>query len=90
MKQYAITVEPGLMKQVDEVVKVFGLYHSRNDFIRDAIRNRLLDLQERAEFRKNLEKFKARAKARGAKLRFLTPEEKDSIAKELLKEKGLL
>lgn len=46
MKQYNLVIEHRLIKEVDALVKKHGLYSSRSDFIRDAIRTRLIELKK--------------------------------------------
>lgn len=55
MKQYAFTVDENLIRLVDEIVKETGLYHSRNDFVRDALRSKVLEFR-RALSENELEK----------------------------------
>ena len=37
-------VEPGLVKRIDKIVRELGLYSSRNDFVRDALRSKVFEL----------------------------------------------
>ena len=46
MKCYSLVIEPRLVKEIDSLVKKYGLYSSRSDFIRDAIRQRLIELKQ--------------------------------------------
>lgn len=46
MKCYSLVIEPRLVKQVDRLIKEHGLYSSRSDFIRDAIRARLIEVKK--------------------------------------------
>ena len=46
MKCYSLVIEPRLVKQIDELIKKHGLYNSRSDFIRDAIRQRLIEVKK--------------------------------------------
>lgn len=45
MKQYNLVIDERLIAEVDRLIEEHGLYHSRSDFIRDAIRSRLLELK---------------------------------------------
>ena len=45
MRHYSLVVEERLIKEVDRLIKEFGLYSSRSDFIRDAVRARLIELK---------------------------------------------
>ena len=46
MKCYSLVIEPKLVKQIDALIKKHGLYSSRSDFIRDAIRQRLIEIKQ--------------------------------------------
>ena len=46
MKCYSLVIEPRLVKEIDELIKKHGLYSSRSDFIRDAIRQRLIEIKK--------------------------------------------
>ena len=46
MKCYSLVIEPRLVKEIDALVKKHGLYSSRSDFIRDAIRQRLIEIKQ--------------------------------------------
>ena len=45
MKCYSLVIEPKLVKEIDALVKKHGMYSSRSDFIRDAIRPRLIEVK---------------------------------------------
>ncbi|HIH16148.1 MAG TPA: hypothetical protein HA252_01955 [Candidatus Diapherotrites archaeon] len=89
MKQYCITLEPKLVKEVDACVKSEGLHSSRNDFVRDAVREKVLAVR-RERMRRDFQKLAEKARARGFTGRFPTREERAQLADELLREKGLL
>jgi len=89
MKQFCITLEPKLVKEVDRLVKSEGLHSSRNDFVRDAVREKLM-VWRREQLRKDLKKLAEKAKARGWDGHMPTREERARIADEFLKEKGIL
>jgi Arc/MetJ-type ribon-helix-helix transcriptional regulator len=46
MKCYSLVIEPRLVKEIDSLIKKHGLYSSRSDFIRDAIRQRLIEIKQ--------------------------------------------
>ena len=46
MKHYSLVIDPKLVKQIDKLVKEHGLFSSRSDFIRDAIRARLIEIRK--------------------------------------------
>lgn len=89
MKQYALTIDPKLMKKVDEIVKMEGLYHSRNDFVRDALRAKVLALEWRLNFRESAKKMRELALKRGWDGKLLSKKEKDRIAVEHFKKLGI-
>ncbi len=45
MKHYSLVIEPRLVEEIDSLIKKHGLYSSRSDFIRDAIRQRLIEIK---------------------------------------------
>ena len=46
MKCYSLVIEERLVKEIDGLIKKHGLYSSRSDFIRDAIRQRLIEIKQ--------------------------------------------
>lgn len=46
MKCYSLVIEPKLVKEIDRLVREHGLFSSRSDFIRDAIRARLFEVRK--------------------------------------------
>ncbi len=46
MKHYSLVIEEKLVKEIDRLIKNHGMFSSRSDFIRDAIRARLLELKK--------------------------------------------
>ena len=46
MKCYSLVIDPKLVKEIDKLVKEHGLFSSRSDFIRDAIRARLIEVKK--------------------------------------------
>ncbi len=46
MKCYSLVIEPKLVKEIDMLIKKYGLYSSRSDFIRDSIRQRLIEVKK--------------------------------------------
>lgn len=46
LKCYSLVIDPKLVKQIDSLIKEHGLYSSRSDFIRDAIRARLIEVKK--------------------------------------------
>ena len=46
MKHYSLVIDPKLVKEIDKLIKEHGLFSSRSDFIRDAIRARLIEVRQ--------------------------------------------
>lgn len=46
MKHYSLVIDPKLVRQIDKLIKEHGLFSSRSDFIRDAIRARLIEVKK--------------------------------------------
>jgi len=46
VKCYSLVIDPKLVKQIDRLIKEHGLFSSRSDFIRDAIRQRLIEVRK--------------------------------------------
>ncbi len=46
MKCYSLVIDPKLVKEIDRLVREHGLFSSRSDFIRDAIRARLIEVKK--------------------------------------------
>ena len=46
MKHYSLVIDPKLVKEIDRLIKEHGLFSSRSDFIRDAIRARLIEVKK--------------------------------------------
>ena len=46
MKCYSLVIDPKLVKQIDRLIKEHGIFSSRSDFIRDAIRQRLIEVKK--------------------------------------------
>jgi len=46
MKCYSLVIEPKLVKEIDRLVKDHGMFSSRSDFIRDAIRARVIEIRK--------------------------------------------
>lgn len=56
MKHYSLVIEERLVGEIDKLVSEIGLYSSRSDFIRDAIRARLIEVKRTlAELKEEVE-----------------------------------
>ncbi|MFH1256876.1 MAG: ribbon-helix-helix domain-containing protein [Candidatus Diapherotrites archaeon] len=87
MQQYVMNMEPALIKEVDKIVKSEKLHNSRNEFIRDAVRSKVLEFR-RSKVRKMLREIRDNALKNGWNGELLTREERDKMAKEFMKKKG--
>ncbi|MFH1751575.1 MAG: ribbon-helix-helix domain-containing protein [archaeon] len=87
MKQYVMNVEPELIKSVDLLVGKEGLYSSRNEFVRDAIRSKVLEYRK-LKVRKLLKQAGEKALKNGWNGEMPTKEERDRVAKEIIREQG--
>ena len=88
LQSYSIKLQPRLVEQIDELVKVEHLYPSRNEFLREAVRVHLREVR-RESIQAKTEELKKKA-AKHPKSPLISREEKERIAKEFLKEKGLI
>lgn len=87
MKQFVMNVEPQLIKEVDELVGKEGLYSSRNEFVRDALRSKVMEYRK-LRLRKMVKEAAANAIAKGWNGEMPTAEERDKLLEEFLKKKG--
>ena len=87
MQQYVMNVEPKLIKEVDGIIKREKLYSSRNEFIRDAIRSKVMNCRV-LKMRALAKDARENAERHGVKIRLPTRKERDKFAEEFLKEKG--
>ncbi len=88
MKQYVMNVEPTLIKEVDELIKRKKHYSSRNEFIRDAIRSKVKEINS-VELRAELRSMRDTMLARGWNGEMPTRAEREKVLREYLKERGL-
>jgi Arc/MetJ-type ribon-helix-helix transcriptional regulator len=88
LKQYVMNMEPQLIKEVDEIVKKEKLHSSRNEFIRDSVREKVLEYR-RLKARNALKEIGENALKKGWKGDLLTKKEKDKIAKEFFNKKNI-
>jgi len=83
-----MNVEPELVGLVDEIVKNEGIYSSRNDFIRDAIRTRVLELK-RLQLRKKAKEIGKACLKKGWNGQLASKKQREKAALEFLKGKKL-
>lgn len=83
-----VRMDKKMVDAIDRIVDT-GFYTSRGDFIKSTIREKIEEQLYLIDLRKRVRKLAKKAVERGADFRELTKEEKDEIAKEMLKEYGL-
>ena len=88
-----VEIHENYAKAIDELIKKSGMYSSRSEFIKDAIRK---NYEELIKFDKGLSEIHEGAKELGKKARangykggLLTKEEKNKIALEYAKKRGI-
>ena len=89
----SVEVHDSLVKTIDNTIKKTGLYSSRSEFLKDAIRKNLLEtLMLDKDFRKiheAAEELRKKAYARGYDGRMPTKAERDKIAREFVKKHNI-
>ena len=64
MKCYSLVIEPRLVKEIDALIRKHGLYSSRSDFIRDSIRQRMIEIKALVGEKASEEESEKREEAR--------------------------
>ncbi len=92
MKMLSVQVHEKMAEQIDSLISRSGLYSSRSEFLKDAIRKCIMELEtlpdERLKSRLALRKLAMKAYDRGYRGEELTREKRAEIADEYLKKKG--
>ena len=88
-QQFVMNVEPKLIEEIDTIIEKEGMYGSRNEFVREALREKVMEFR-RLRARKVLKEIGKTAMERGWDGEMPTKEEREEITKEFLKEKGFL
>jgi metal-responsive CopG/Arc/MetJ family transcriptional regulator len=88
MKQFSITLESEMVKDIDLIVKKERMHNSRNDFVRDAVRSKIMEFRK-LNLRLGLKELAQKAVERGWDGSLLTEEEKIKIADDYLKKRGI-
>ena len=72
-----------MIKTIEEYIDI-GLYSSKAEFVREAVRNRIIELRK-TSFLDKIKDMKKLSKSRGANIKssFISKKEKYNIAKEL-------
>lgn len=87
-KQFIVRMEPNLVKEVDRLVRDDRLYRSRNEFFRDAVRARLIEIRA-VMIEEKAKPMIEKLRKRGYRPRMMTQEEKQKAADEYLGSKGI-
>jgi Arc/MetJ-type ribon-helix-helix transcriptional regulator len=90
----SVEIDERFAKAIDKVIEQTGAYSSRSEFLKDSIRKNFEEmLKMDADLRsihEGAKKLAEIAKSRGYKGGLLTRKEKDKIAREYLKKKGIM
>ena len=89
MAMATFEIEDKFMESIDALLKKTGLYKTRSEFFKDSVRSKFKEINEqewRKKFREETEKMSKVAYARGYKGGLITPEQRDKIAREFIKE----
>ncbi len=91
MKMLSVQVEDKFVLAIDEMVKLSGLYSSRSEFLKDALRKNLAETRKMMELRKTVRESARRlgekARSAGWSGELLTKEDRIKAAEEYVKEK---
>ncbi len=85
----SFSAEPEFVRMIGRVISKTGAYHSKSEFLRDAARQRAIQLMG---LEKEVERIHEVTKELRKKVKFvreLTPEDKDKIAEKYFKQAGL-
>lgn len=82
----SFTVEPAFVKKLEQLISKTGLYHSKSEFLRDAARQRMIQMLGIEEEYKNIHEgiLELRKKA---KFREISAKERNGMAREYAKRK---
>jgi len=85
LKTLTIVVEEDYVRKLDMLLKKSGLYNSRSEFLKDAIREKTIELLEQSKGLDDIETaaktLSVKVKKRG-EVKKLTPKAKDKIAQK--------
>jgi len=84
MKMLSVAVDERLAKSIDSAIASSGLYSSRSEFLKDAIRKNLSKLVEQDEDLKAIRESVARLRKK-AVYRPMTQAERDALAEDFMK-----
>lgn len=93
MKMLSVAVDESYAKTIDEVIASSKMYSSRSEFLKDSIRKNLAEMlkfsKDLGKINEETEKLYLKIKQRGFKGKNLSLKEREKIARQFIKEKGL-
>ncbi len=94
MKMLSVAVDERFVRSIDLLIDSTGLYSSRSEFMKDAIRKNFEEMMKSDDGLRKLhigmKKLASLSKKRGNTVKMLTKKERDKFALEFMKEKGLI
>lgn len=82
----SFSAEPELVGLVDRIIKKTGAYHSKSEFLRDAARQRIIQLAGLGKEMEKMRRATERLKRKVRLVKELSQEERDKIALNYIKE----
>ncbi|MFH1225278.1 MAG: hypothetical protein V1676_05750 [Candidatus Diapherotrites archaeon] len=76
----SFSAEPEFVRTVEKIALSTGLYNSKSEFLRDAARQRLVQLMGLEESRKRIRGFTQELRAKAGPYRPLTRKQRDALA----------
>lgn len=84
MKTITAAVDDRYVEALDSVLRSSGLYSSRSEFIKDAVRSKIAELAGFEEALKRVRKVKAKLRGKVKFVRELSQKERDELAKKCI------
>lgn len=84
----SFSAEPEFVRMIGRVISKTGAYHSKSEFLRDAARQRAIQLMGLEDELKRVHEVTKELRKKVKFVRELTPEDKDEIAEKYLKQIG--
>ncbi len=81
----SFVAEKAFSNAIDEIINKTGLYQSKSEFVRDAVRTKIIKLKGLEEKLVKVEKVREKIQKKVKSVRYLSNNEKNEIAKEHLK-----
>ena len=85
----SFSAEPEFVRMIGRVISKTGAYHSKSEFLRDAARQRAIQLMGLEDELKRVHEATKELRKRVKFVRELTPEDKDKIVDKYFKQAGL-